>query len=310
MRVRSLQPDQPGGAEPSSFRSEHSARDDASPGVGLTTLRERLARRLPGLHVRFPFGRVAVVRLYGPIAGGGRSSVLVELAARLRESRRVPAVVLDIDSPGGSASASDDLFLAFERLARAKPLVAAIRGTGASGAYLAALAARRILANPNAIVGSIGVISAGPRVPRLLDRAGVTVSVQKAGRLKDMGAPWRDESDEERAKEQELVEAIYDAFLARVAAAREMPVERVRELATGEVWLGRRALELGLVDEIGDLERAVEVAAAFAGVPAKASRVRLRQPLLDRLVDRFVTRTAEAIADEFEARLTDRYRGL
>jgi protease-4 len=125
-----------------------------------------------------------------------------------------------------------------------------------------------------------------------------------------MGAPWRDESDEERAKEQELVDAIYDAFLARVAAARAMPVERVRELATGEVWLGRRALELGLVDEIGDLERAVEVAAAFAGVPAKASRVRLRQPLLDRLVDRFVTRTAEAIADEFEARLTDRYRGL
>jgi protease IV len=273
-------------------------------------LRERLARVVPGIHVPLPPGRVAVVRLYGPIAGAGRASSLGDLAAHLRDSRRVPAVVLDIDSPGGSASASDDLFLAFERLARAKPLVAAIRGTGASGAYLAALPARRILANPNAIVGSIGVISAGPRMPRLLERAGVSVSVRKAGRLKDMGVPWREESDEEGAKEQELVDAIYDAFVARVAAARHMPAERVRELATGEVWLGSRALELGLVDEIGDIERAVEVAGELAGVPAKSSRVRLHQPLLGRIMDRFAGRAALAIADELELRLTGRYRGL
>jgi protease-4 len=265
---------------------------------------------VPGLHLPIPHGRVAVVRLYGPIGGTGRSASLVELGARLRDSRRVPAVVLDIDSPGGSASASDDLFLAFERLARVKPLVAAIRGTGASGAYLAALPARRILANPNAIVGSIGVISAGPRVGRLLDRAGVSVTVNKAGRLKDMGAPWREESDEERAKEQELVDAIYDAFVRRVATARHLPVERVRELATGEVWLGERALDLGLVDEIGDLERAVEVAAALAGVPAKAARVRLRQPLMSRLMDQLASRSAAALAEEIEARLLERYRGL
>ncbi len=280
------------------------------PARGGPPLRDRLARVVPGIHVPLPPGRVAIVRLYGPIAGGGRSSSLGELAAHLRDSRRVPAVVLDIDSPGGSASASDDLYLAFERLARAKPLVAAIRGTGASGAYLAALPARRILANPNAIVGSIGVISAGPRMPRLLERAGVSVSVRKAGRLKDMGVPWRDESDEESAKEQELVDAIYDAFVARVAAARHMPVERVRELATGEVWLGSRALELGLVDEIGDMERAVEVAAELARVPAKSSRVRLHQPLLGRVMDRFAGRAALAIADELEARLGGRYRGL
>ncbi len=273
-------------------------------------LRRSLARLLPGVHVGVPRGRVAVVHLFGPIAGGRRSSSVGELAMHLRESRRVPAVVLDIDSPGGSASASDDLFLAFERLARAKPLVASIRGTGASGAYLAALAARRIVANPNAIVGSIGVISAGPRVPRLLDRVGVSVTVRKAGRLKDMGAPWHDDSDEEQAKEQELVDAIYEAFVARVATARRMSSERVRELATGEVWLGTRALELGLVDEIGDFERAVEIAAEMAGVPARSTRVRLRQPLLGRLVDRFAARAALSLGDEIEARFADRYRGL
>ncbi len=273
-------------------------------------VRDRLTRLFPGLHVPVPRGRVAIVRLYGPIGGGGRSAALGELAAHLRDSRRVPAVVLDIDSPGGSAAASDDLFLAFERLSRSKPLVASIRGTGASGAYLAALAARRILANPNAIVGSIGVISAGPRLPRLLDRAGVSVTVRKAGRLKDMGAPWHDDSDEEQAKEQELVDAIYDAFVARVAASRRMLPERVRELATGEVWLGTRALELGLVDEIGDLQRAVEVAAEMAGVAARSTRVRLRQPVLGRLADRFTARLAASLADEIEARITDRYRGL
>ena len=272
-------------------------------------LRVRLGRLVSGARV-LPPGRVAIIRLYGPIPGGGRSAATVELAARLRDARRVPAVVVDIDSSGGSASASDDIFLAFQRLSRAKPLVASIRGSGASGAYLAAIAARRVLANPNAIVGSIGVISAGPRLPRLLERAGVSVSVTKAGRLKEMGAPWRDEDDEERAKEQELVDAIYDAFVERVAAARHMPVERVRELATGEVWLGRRALELGLVDEIGDLQRAVEVAAAYAGVPARSARVRRHQPLLGRLVDRAVSRAASALADELEARLADRHRGL
>src|SRR5579859_6013950 len=99
-------------------------------------VRTILGRSIPPRHV-------AIVRLYGPIAGGARTADWIELIRRLREPRRVPAVVLDIDSPGGSATASDDLFVALERLAARKPLVAAIRGTGASGAYLAAMAAHR-----------------------------------------------------------------------------------------------------------------------------------------------------------------------
>lgn len=263
---------------------------------------------LPRLRRLFPAGHVAVLRLYGPISGGPRTADWIELVRRLRESRRVPAVVLDIDSPGGSATASDDMFLALERLAARKPLVAAIRGTGASGSYLAAMAARTIVAQPNAIVGSIGVISAGPRLPRLLDRLGVSVSENRAGRLKGMGAPWRDETDEEREKEQAIVDAFYDAFVDRVARGRHLPEERVRELATGEVWLGEQARALGLVDEIGDLERAVELAAAAAGIPAHASPVRLRRPLVERLAGRFATSLAAAVADEVEARMESRLR--
>jgi protease-4 len=170
------------------------------------------------------------------------------------------------------------------------------------------MAARRVLANPNAVVGSIGVISVGPRLPRLLDRLGVSVTATKAGRLKDLGAPWRDETDEERAKEQQLVDGIYDAFVGRVATGRGLAVEHVRELATGEVWLGGEALALGLVDEIGDLERAIEVAAEMAGVPPKGTPVRLRRGLLERLADRFAARAAGLLTDEIEDRLWDRFR--
>jgi protease-4 len=273
-----------------------------------TSLDRLLSWRLPGLRRAIRPGRIAILRLYGPIGGAGRTAEWIDLARRLRESRRVPAVVLDIDSPGGSATASDDLFLALERLAAKKPLVAAIRGTGASGAYLAALAAQRIVANPTAIVGSIGVINVAPRLPRLLERIGVGVSEHTAGRLKGMGAPWRDESAPEAEKEQAIVDAIYASFVSRVSEARKLSRERVVELATGEVWLGHVAVELGLVDEIGDLERAVEIAAQLAAVPAMAATVRIRRPLLGRMIDRFAARVARSLADEIESRLGDRFR--
>jgi protease-4 len=253
-------------------------------------------------------GRVAVIALHGPIGGGGRTADWVELARRLRENKRVAAVVIDIDSPGGSASASDNLYLSFARLSAVKPVVASISGAGASGAYLAALAARRIVAGPTSVVGSIGVISAGPRLPRLLDRLGVSVEEHTAGSLKGMGAPWREEAPAEAAKEQALVDAIYEAFVARVATARKLSTERARELATGEVWLGPESVELGLVDQVGDLEDAVEIAAKMAGVPAKPVAARLPRPLFGRLIDRFAMRVTRTLADEIEIRLSDHLR--
>lgn len=270
----------------------------------LRTLFHRLLR----LTRRARPGRIAVLRLYGPIAGAGRTADWIESVRRLRESDHVPGVVLDVDSGGGSAPASDGLYLALERLARKKPVVAVIRGTGASGAYLAALAAHRIVAGPTAVVGSIGVISASPRLHRLLERLGVEVSEHTVGGLKGMGAPWREESEAEAAKEQAIVQAFYDAFVDRVAAARHLPRERVVELATGEIWLGRDAVDLGLVDEVGDLERAVEIAAELAHVPARSVPVRARRPLIGRLLDRFAAGVGRSVARELEARMEDRYR--
>jgi protease-4 len=248
-------------------------------------------------------GRVAIIRLYGTIGGGARSADWVEIVKQLGRRKSVPAVVLDIDSPGGSAAASDYLYLALKRLAEKKPLVAHVRGTGASGSYLAAMAARRIVVAPSSIVGSIGVISAGPRLPKLLDRLGVRVEEHRAGRLKGMGSPWRDETDEEGSREQQLVDAFYERFVDRVVAGRGLERARVLELATGEVWLGSEAVALGLADATGDLDDAIEAAAAMAGVPPEASPVRLRRRMLARLADRFAMRLATSIADEVEIRL-------
>lgn len=268
----------------------------------LPSLPALLRRRLAGR--RSPVGgRVAILRLYGPIGGGPRSADWVESVARVRRSKRVPAVVLDIDSPGGSAPASDYLYLALARLAAEKPLVAHVRGVGASGAYLAALAASRIVVAPNAVVGSIGVISAAPRVAGLLDRIGVKVHETTAGSLKGLGAPWREETPEEAAKEREIVDGFYEAFVARVAEGRRISPERARELATGEIWLGSRSVELGIADEVGDLERAVELAAAAAGVPARSVPVHARRPFVARLLDRFATSLVGHLADAVEMEL-------
>ncbi len=248
------------------------------------------------------------MRLYGPIGGGQHNAEQLELIRRLRINRRVRAVVLDIDSPGGGATASDNLFHALHRLAAQKPLVAAITGTGASGAYLAAVAADTIVAAPTSVVGSIGVINVAPRVPRLLERLGVDVSEHTAGRLKGMGAPWRPESEPEASKEQQLVDDIYDVFVDRVAQGRNLANDQVRELATGEVWLGSQSVDLGLVDQIGDLEDAVELAAAKAAIPAKFAIAHLPRPLFRRITDRFAMTVARNLADEVETHLGGHYR--
>jgi len=158
------------------------------------------------------------------------------------------------------------------------------------------------------VVGSIGVINVAPRVPRLLERLGVDVSEHTAGRLKGMGAPWRPESEPEAAKEQQLVDDIYDIFVTRVAEARKLSTDKVRELASGEVWLGSQSLDLGLVDQVGDLEDAVEIAARLADIPARSAVAHLPRPMLSRLADRFAVRVARTLAEDFETRLGDQYR--
>ena len=156
--------------------------------------------------------RIAVVELFGPIYGGTRASEFVGLLDTLRSDARVKSVVLEVDCPGGSAPASHYLYGAVSRLASQKPVIAFVRGVGASGGYMVSCAATKIIAMPSSIVGSIGVILVSPVLKELLNRLGIDMSVTKSGPFKDMGAFYREATEEEEKKKQELI----NEFLRRV----------------------------------------------------------------------------------------------
>jgi protease-4 len=212
--------------------------------------------------------RIAVVEIRGVIDGAVRTDAITRVLGAARRNRQVRAVVLDIDSPGGGAVGSEILHVAVKRLAAEKPVVAWIRTTGASGAYFLACGATRIVAFPAAIVGSIGVISIRPVLVEALRRLGARIDITKTGPFKDLGAPWREPTEEDAAKENELVQAIFRRFTSAVRTARGFDDAALAHVTTGEVWLGTQALELGLVDAVvEDEEGAAEVAQDLAALP-------------------------------------------
>jgi protease IV len=195
----------------------------------------------------------------------------------LRSRRRVKGVLFDISSPGGEVVASTDLFLAVRRLNATTPVFASIGGVGASGGYLAALGARKVYAYPESQVGSIGVLYPHVAARELLRRLGLSVDLVHVGEHKDAFSGYRPLTDVERGKVLAVAQDDYDAFVGSVAEARRRPVDEVRALATGEVWSGRRAMALGLVDALGDREAALEDLARTVGVSPRRT-VRLAPP--------------------------------
>jgi protease IV len=209
----------------------------------------------------------------------------VRLLKGLRSRRRVRGVLLDISSGGGEVVASHDFYLAVKRLDQLKPVFASIGAIGASGAYMAALGARRIFAYPASDVGSIGVVSPHLALRELVRRLGISVELVHEGAHKDAFQGYRPLSDVERAKVQAITHENYEQFVELVARERKRPVEEIRPLATGEFWTGSQALKLGLVDALGDRELALEDLAQFTGLPSrKAVRIAPPRPFLDRLL--------------------------
>ena len=250
--------------------------------------------------------RIAVVEVFGTLGSAVRTAELVRTFRALEENARVRAVIVDIDSPGGAAAASDYLYRALARVAARKPVVAFIRGMGASGAYLLGCAATRLIAIPGALVGSIGVISIRPLLYEFLRRYGIGVSVTKSGRLKDMWYPFREPTEEEGQKEQALLDEFYEHFIATVASARRLDPERVRALATGEVFSAAQAKEASLIDELGDLERAIELAMELGNVPRRLAYVRQRRGLRTMLFQRMAGAFVEEVTVAVEQRLRSR----
>jgi protease-4 len=246
---------------------------------------------------------IAIVDVQGTIGPSVRPLEYSRLFTKLRDDRSVRAVVLNIDSPGGSATGSDLMTRAVFRLRDEKPVIAFVGGLGASGGYMLASAAHHIVALPAALVGAIGVIAYRPLVFEALDKIGVQMRVSKSGRLKDMLSPFREATDEEQAKEQRIIDSMHDLFVEGVARGRGMSEERVRELATGEVYAASDALDAGLIDRTGDIEDAIDWAAELSGAARKTRLVRPKRGLRDLLLGRASFALAESISAEVEANL-------
>ena len=253
-----------------------------------------------------PAKKIAVIELQGVIGKAVRPQLYLPLLERVRRSGRLRALVLAVDSPGGAAAASEELYLGVKKVAAVKPVVAFIRDQGASGAYYISSAAHKIVAIRNGLVGSIGVISARPVAEQLFQKVGVAFSVQKSGEHKDMFGPWRAPTSVEAEKVQGLLAEIYTRFVEVVAQGRNMDSARVQELATGELFTSQRAKELGLVDELGDLDAALDLAASMAGIRRRVLYLRPKRPLFRLLRGGFAQEMAQALVEEVEFGMTGR----
>jgi protease-4 len=211
-----------------------------------------------------------------------RPGLVQNVVAQLRKAESDPqikALVLKIDSPGGSVTASDILYheLQTYQSRTGVRIVALFMGLAASGGYYVALPADRIIAHPTSVTGSVGVIFIGPRVDGLMDKIGVTVEVNKSGRNKDTGSPFRPRTAEETALIQGLTDQLGQRFFDLVATHRRLSTPALEEVKTARIFLAPKALDLGLVDAIGYFGDALAAARQEAGLPADARVVVYRR---------------------------------
>ncbi len=227
--------------------------------------------------------RVAQIDLEGIITGEelGLGSMVTHLKQALKQAVEDPfvkAIVLRIDSPGGEVTASDVMYNAVKEASAKKPVIAFMDTVAASGGYYISCGATTVVANQTSITGSIGVIMQGIGYQGLMEKAGVEMRTFKSGALKDAGAGSRPMTDAERAYLQTLVMQNYDRFVQVVSDARKLPVDELKSgLADGRIFLAPEAKEKKLIDEVGYIEKAYELARAAAKSP-EAEIVRFMRP--------------------------------
>lgn len=231
--------------------------------------------------------KIALIDVQGEIVGTdeealGEGASAEELRSELRQAANddaVKAVILRVNSPGGSVVASDEIYRDVLDLRRAgKPVVASMGEVAASGGYFISAGADRVVANPSTLTGSIGVILVLLNLEGATGKLGIEPVVFISGRLKDIGSPFRDMTEEERQILQRLLDESYERFVEVVAEGRHMSELEVRELADGRPVSGYQAFRSGLVDRLGDLDTAIETARDLAGLET-ATVVEYRRPL-------------------------------
>ena len=230
-------------------------------------------------------GKIAVISLSGTITTGDSSlfsgsaitpDLVRDYLTRADEDKAVKAIVFRIESPGGEIAPCQEILWEIERVKETKPIVVSMGGTAASGGYYISTQANKIVALPTTMTGSIGVISAIPNIEGFLEKLGIQIEIFKGGKYKDMYRGLRELTPEEEEIMQGMIDEYYEQFIDVVAEGRELSEEEVRNLATGQIYTGTKAKELDLVDELGDLNTAIDLAAELAGI--EDPRVEYYQP--------------------------------
>jgi protease IV len=256
-------------------------------------------------------GKVVVISLSGTITTDDSSSLsgsiitpglVRDYLTRAEADKAVKAIVLRIESSGGEIEPCQEILLEIERAKETKTIVVNMGEMAASGGYYISTAADKIVAMPTTQTGAIGVISAAIDVKGLLDKLGIQIEIFKGGKYKDMYWGLRELTPEEETIMQQMVDEYYQGFVDVVAEGRGLSQEEVKDLATGQLYSGTKAKELGLVDELGDLDTAINLAAELAGIKAPIVEY-YKQPgligrLLSGLVDAIETRISGLSAQD------------
>lgn len=232
----------------------------------------------------FSFGRwerlggskVALITVEGVILD---SKEVIEQLDKHRTNPTVKAIVLRINSPGGGVAPSQEIYeeILKTRQTNKKPIVTSMGSVAASGGYYIASATDLIMANPGTITGSIGVLLQVPNISGLMQKIGVKSVVVKSGQHKDLASPTREMTEAERQILQSMLDDVHSQFIDVVAKGRQLDREKVEAIADGRIFSGREAQSIGLVDQLGNLQDAIERAGALAGIPGKPTVIEERK---------------------------------
>ncbi len=253
--------------------------------------------------------KIGVIPIDGPISD---SMAITSQLVRFKKDKGIKAIILRINSPGGSVGPTQEIYREVRKTIRSKKVVVSMGEVAASGGYYVAAAANKIVANPGTITGSIGVIMQFVQFKDLMSKIGVDLEVLKSGEFKDVGSPHRELTERDKELINALIGDIQRQFEEGVASGRNMAVEEVQEISDGRVFSGDQAKELGLVDALGNFQDAVEIAKKMAGIKGDVTLVypkKMELGLLDLLLDLFAE-SATRVLQGIETRIEYRWTGL
>ncbi len=214
--------------------------------------------------------KIGVIPIHGVIRN---SDTIIEQLINFRNDKKIKAIILRINSPGGGVAPSQEIYCETRRTTQKKKVIASLGSLAASGGYYIASAADKIIANPGTLTGSIGVLMEFVRIEELLNKIGIEMQVIKSGEFKDIGSPNRKMTDRERELLENLSKDIRDQFVTAVSIGRNMPREKVLEIADARIFSGRQAKTLGLVDGLGNFRDAVNLAKRMANIKGEVKLV-------------------------------------